>query len=61
MKLAIFLAAATVIMLSVMAGLGAWLLPRLGVEGSARSIISGAASGVLIVMLYSQMFRATGS
>ena len=61
MNLALFLAATILITLLLIAALGDWLLPQMGVQGAGQTMIPGAISGVLIVMLHGQMFRTTNS
>ena len=57
-KVVIFLIAAVVIATASFLLLGVLLLPALGVEGMARTMICGGVSGGLIALVYFKMFRA---
>ena len=56
-KVALFLILAVVIATASFLLLGMLLLPALGVEGSARTMIAGGVSGGAIAMLYITMLR----
>ncbi|MEA3014780.1 MAG: hypothetical protein QOD42_3325 [Sphingomonadales bacterium] len=36
---------------------GGWLLPALGVEGVAARVVSGGLAGMIIAIVYLQMFK----
>lgn len=50
-----FLAAAVVVMAICLAGLGNWLLPKMGVDPSTARIAAAAVGGVLVVLLLNRM------
>ncbi len=50
-----FLVAAAIVMALCLGGLGAWLVPQLGVDPSTARIASGALGGVLVVLLLQRM------
>ena len=56
-KVALFLILAVVIATASFLLLGVLLLPALGVEGSARTMIAGGVSGGAIAILYITMLR----
>ena len=56
-KVALFLILAVVIATASFLLLGMLLLPALGVEGSARTMIAGGVSGGAIAILYISMLR----
>jgi len=56
-KVALFLVLAILIATASFVLLGMLLLPALGVEGSARTMIAGGVSGGAIAMLYISMLR----
>jgi len=56
-KVALFLILAVVIATASFLLLGMLLLPALGVEGSARTMIAGGVSGGAIAILYITMLR----
>ena len=55
-KVVIFLIAALVIATASFLLVGVLLLPALGVDGMARTMISGGISGGLIALVYFNMF-----
>lgn len=56
-KVALFLIIALVIATASFVGLGVLLLPAVGVDGMARTMICGGVSGGLIAIVYLNMFR----
>jgi len=56
-KVVVFLISAVVIATVCFLLIGALLLPALGVEGMARTMISGGLSGGLIALVYFNMFK----
>ena len=50
-----FLAAAVAVMAICLAGLGGWLLPRMGFDPSIARIIGAAVGGILVVVLLTRM------
>lgn len=56
-KVALFLILAVCIATASFLLIGVLLLPALGVEGMARTMISGGVSGGLIAIIYFNMFR----
>jgi hypothetical protein len=56
-KVALFLILAVAIATASFLLLGALLLPALGVEGAARTMIAGGVSGGAIAILYITMLR----
>ena len=56
-KVALFLIFAIVISTASFLLLGALLLPALGVQGMARTMIAGGVSGAAIAILYISMLR----
>jgi len=61
MKIAQFLAVALLVTFAVMFALGGWLLPRMGVDGGARTVIAGGVAGALVAGLYFRMIRRPGA
>jgi hypothetical protein len=58
-KVALFLILAVCIAAASYLLLGVLLLPALGVEGQARTLIAGGVSGGAIAIIYLTMFRKT--
>jgi len=58
-KVALFLILAVLISTASFLLLGVLLLPALGVEGMARTMIAGGVSGGAIAILYINMLRKT--
>ena len=56
-KVALFLVLAILISTASFVLLGVLLLPALGVEGQARTMIAGGVSGAAIAILYITMLR----
>lgn len=56
-KAVVFLVVAVAIATASFLLLGVLLLPALGVEGTARTMIAGGVSGGLIALVYFNMFR----
>ena len=60
-KVALFLIIAVVIATATFMLIGVLLLPALGVEGPARTMICGGISGGAIALVYFNMFGKPGA
>ena len=56
-----FLVAAVLASLLVNGLLGGWLLPRLGVEGLAATLVAGGATGIVVALLIVRLIRHRGA
>jgi hypothetical protein len=57
MNMVTYLIFAIVVMVVCLAGIGGWLLPQLGITGTAATMIGGGLGGAIVAMAYVRYFK----